>query len=485
MSDLPQEAIQAAAKMRHSRSRPDRSWDELMSTERDQYRQFEREYLQAAAPYIAAQERERLLRLAAEEIAKGRQFVLSGNSYQQQSGSPLSEREIVDGLIVVNRGVVTRIVAALIDSDSLTPEPVEEAGKKCDCGNWYHDAPCECGDALKAIEESAARDQRSLRTILEELPAALAALPPELREHYEASERSIIKARAAANANEGRNVVGATHPPGEPVEEARCEETRLGYDLALKAMPKGFSDRFEEAVEAFARSRFEGWDAMAEEDRRRFRDYISPQLRAALPYLQSVPATEGDPAGVADFSCSGVEERFISDYINETGEAFNNLLVAAGNLLSVREHSPAGLDSEWREFAAEVDAARSVLHPTQPAVDPPPPTEGDQGVGAEPNYEIDRDQFGGTKLRFSGQTGPFGLFAPMDAGACEVAARHLESFKEAAEKRADELEGEDDLAKLDGPEPIGLARAGWQLREGLKLWEATRPPSTTPKGEEA
>lgn len=52
--EVPEEAVEAAAKLRHSRSRLDRKWDELMESERDQYRQFEREYLEAAAPAIRA-----------------------------------------------------------------------------------------------------------------------------------------------------------------------------------------------------------------------------------------------------------------------------------------------------------------------------------------------------------------------------------------------------------------------------------------------
>jgi hypothetical protein len=72
---------------------------------------------------------ERLLRLAVEEVANGRQFILKGNGYEQQSGPPLSERELIDGLIVINRGVVTRIIDALNRSTQPVSESPENSGE--------------------------------------------------------------------------------------------------------------------------------------------------------------------------------------------------------------------------------------------------------------------------------------------------------------------------------------------------------------------
>lgn len=70
--------------------------------------------------------------------------------------------------------------------------------------------------------------------------------------------------------------------------------------------------------------------------------------------------------------------------------------------------------------------------------------------------------------------GPFGLFVYMDEGAAEAAAKHLESFDEAAKQRADEMEDyHADPSPMD-PEPIPLARAGWQLRQALDERQRSR-----------
>ena len=82
--------------------------------------------------------------------------------------------------------------------------------------------------------------------------------------------------------------------------------------------------------------------------------------------LEDQPSTldhdrEGEEASRCErieggFSCSCSEDRYVRD---EISRVVNALVVACGNLLSVREHSPASLDSEFTEFKAEYDHAAS------------------------------------------------------------------------------------------------------------------------------
>ncbi len=65
---------------------------------------------------IRNQERQRIREALEKEVAASRQFVIYGVNVKQLQGEPLTEREIVEGLIVINRGVVTRTLDTLEDS---------------------------------------------------------------------------------------------------------------------------------------------------------------------------------------------------------------------------------------------------------------------------------------------------------------------------------------------------------------------------------
>jgi hypothetical protein len=62
-------------------------------------------------------DRERVLEEVREglekEVERSRQFVIYGANITQLQGEPLTEREMTEGLIVVNRGVITRTLVAL------------------------------------------------------------------------------------------------------------------------------------------------------------------------------------------------------------------------------------------------------------------------------------------------------------------------------------------------------------------------------------
>jgi hypothetical protein len=60
-----------------------------------------------------------------KEVEASRQFVIYGTNVVQLQGESLTEREMVDGLIVINRGVVTRTLAALDSSDPPETEVLE------------------------------------------------------------------------------------------------------------------------------------------------------------------------------------------------------------------------------------------------------------------------------------------------------------------------------------------------------------------------
>jgi hypothetical protein len=146
----------------------------------------------------------------------------------------------------------------------------------------------------------------------------------------------------------------ASHPTpdgeGVPNMEAAAHAVAAHIVTEEGADPE-FSRRVAEDVLAAA---FDGTERFpASHFAHRFKD---PEPNALLSH----PTPDGEEKGCerveGGYSCTGTEERYVRD---EISRAINALIVACGNLLSVREHSPAGLDSEFTEFKAEFDHAAS------------------------------------------------------------------------------------------------------------------------------
>lgn len=72
-----------------------------------------------------------------KEVEASRQFVIFGTNVRQIQGDPLTEHEMTEGLIVINRGVVTHTLATLKDqSPSVTQKDIDRGVELDDEHGW-------------------------------------------------------------------------------------------------------------------------------------------------------------------------------------------------------------------------------------------------------------------------------------------------------------------------------------------------------------